>query len=316
MDPFHPLQMDRPIVACVTGGTGLIGRQIVKLLLEQRYEVRVLTRNPPEPTGPGPFRYYGGCIERKESLLPFLDGCDLLFHCAAEKQDAVSMKLVNVTGTENILTVLSDSAATYFCHISTIGVIGKTETMNVDENAQCRPINRYETTKYAAEQLVMHAKLPCKVAILRPTNVVDDHRRGGLLFPEGSDVTARLKLFLKGAEHAHIVHAEDVARAAMHLMPVSFGSPSIYHVSLDDDPMNTFAAIWSLYAAIVNNNETHAVAPAAHLPVLVPYFLRRIRTGASNRGDIRYASEKLLATGFVYRNSVEATIRRMVAAGQ
>jgi nucleoside-diphosphate-sugar epimerase len=122
-----------------------------------------------------------------------------------------------------------------------------------------------------------------------------------------------LKVFLKGGECAHIVHAEDVARAALYLSSQPINSPACFFVSCDHEQFNTFAGLWSLYKAIERGQAIDGIRPVGHLPIIIPHMLRRLRRGPGNYGNVRYSSKKLLSTGFRYHLGVEGTVRRIAA---
>jgi len=299
-------------VACVTGGTGVIGRCIVRLLLNMGYEVRILSRkmhHKPE----GNVVFFRGDLENKDSLVKFLQGGKLLFHCAGEKQDETKMKEINLRGTEQLFSLLKGSGIEYFCHLSSAGVIGKTNDKWVDENTPCIPQNPYEVSKRDAELVVLQGLPDCRIVILRPTNVVSKEQPGALLLPIRGAWLDRLKTFIKGGECAHVIHAEDVAHAAVHLISHTEDSPSCYFVSCDHEPSNTYGGLWLLYRAVAKGKSIGKVKPALHLPLAFPYILRKLWRGKGSFGDVRYSSAKLLATGFHFPLGVEGAARQIAA---
>lgn len=302
-------------IACVTGGTGIIGRSVVEQLLKRGYEVRVLSRKIPVKSKTANVKYFLGDLENKNTLGDFLDQCNLIFHCAGEKHDESRMMDVNVRGTEKLLALLKGIGVQYFCHISSAGVIGKTDRPWVTEETPCNPQNIYEQSKYEAEKLALHGLPGCRTVALRPTNVIDDFQPGALQLPMRGALIDRMKVFLKGGECAHIVHAEDVARAAVHLMnAVPADKPKCFFVSCDHERFNTYSELWSLCGVIKRKKAIVNFRPALHLPLIIPYLLRKLLRGTGNRGDIRYSSEKLLSTGFRYHLGVEGAVRRIAAA--
>ena len=297
-------------IASVTGASGMIGRRIVQRLLTDGYRVRALDirldgRDPEiEP--------FQGDIGDEQILKPFLRDADLVFHCAAELRDESRMWDVNVTATEKLVKLIEASGVEYFCHLSSAGVVGRTKVQWVDEETECNPQNVYERSKWAAEQLVAKGIEGCRIAILRPTNVVDAMRPGPLHLPLDGSLVERLKLFVKGGECAHIVHAENVAEAAMYFMSRPVESPACFFVSCDHEPLNTYAGVWALYRALKAGQPADEVRPVLHLPWMVPYVLRSLWRGMGNRGDVRYSSKKLLSVGFQFPYDLEATVKSLL----
>lgn len=299
-------------IAAVTGGAGMVGRKITQKLLREGYEVRILTRN--KSLQIDHVQTFVGSIEDEKALRLFLGNVSYLFHCAAELYNESKMWDVNVLATEKILNLLPDSGVTYFCYLSSAGVIGLTDNQLVDETSKCNPQNPYEKSKLAAEELVARGIENCSTVILRPIDVIDEQRPGALALPIRSSWRDRLILFLKGNECAHIVHAEDVADAAVYFINSRFEKPACFFVSCDHEQLNTFGGLWSLYKAIQQGRSVEEIKPIICLPLMIPYLLRRLRRGAGNYGNVRYSPDKLLSTGFRYRLGAEGAVRRIAAS--
>jgi len=299
-------------IVCVTGASGIVGSRIVHCLLRQGYTVRALTRKKGFVfSGVGMF--YGD-ISDESVLKSFLNGASLLFHCAAELNDASKMWRLNVLATKRILELAELAGIKYFCYLSSVGVTGSTNLKLVDELSPCNPQNMYERSKWAAEQLVARGIQGCKVVILRPTNVVDEEKPGIMSLALRGSWIDFCKVFLTGGECAHIVHVEDVAEAAVYFISRPVGTPQCYIVSYDHELLNTFSGLWALYDAYRAKRSFDVVRPVAHLPLCVPYVLRRIIRGTGNKGDVRYSSKKLMETGFVFKLGLLGAVSRIASA--
>jgi nucleoside-diphosphate-sugar epimerase len=69
--------MTRPERILVTGGTGVLGRELVRRL-QRQVDVRVLSRRPsPEPG------FVQGDLETGEGLAAAVAGVDVIVHCAS-----------------------------------------------------------------------------------------------------------------------------------------------------------------------------------------------------------------------------------------
>lgn len=299
------------IIAGVTGASGMIGRRIVDRLLTDGYRVRVLSRKEyfEDPRA----NLFKGGLEDEEILRSFLFDTDLLFHCAANLSDEPRMWRDNVLGTERLMKAIEKSKIKYLCHISSAGVIGKTKNKWVDETTKCDPQNVYEKTKWEAEKIVAKGIEGCKIVILRPTNVINADRPGALALPIEGSWMNKLKVFIKGGECAHIIHAEDVAEAAMFFISRPINSPQCYFVSCDHEPLNTFAGLWAFCKGIKNNKPINEVKPVTHLPLIIPFLLRKLVHGQSNRGDVRYSSEKLISAGFNFNLGLKGAVQQVIS---
>jgi nucleoside-diphosphate-sugar epimerase len=300
--------MHRQKTACVTGASGMVGREIVQALLLQGWHVRVLTRKKDFPVDG--VEVFSGELTDLGILLSFVEGADAVFHCAAELHDEARMHQTNVMGTQTILQAMAEQHVDGLCHLSSVGVMGPDVTGLVDEQADCHPFGTYEETKFAAERLVSESLACQKVSILRPTNVIDDTHPGILQLSLRQDWKSRLALLIKGGECAHLVHARDVAAAALHVMEHA-ECAGVYIVGLDEDDRNTVAGLAGL-AALYQSGKKRRYW---HLPAAASFWLRRLFKGRSLHGHTRFSSARLLADGFEFPLGLEGTVKRVVVRG-
>ncbi len=76
--------------AFVTGSTGLLGNNLVRLLVEQGYDVKALARSRPKAEhlfSDLPVTVVLGDMQDVNNFASELDGCDVLFHMAAFFRD-------------------------------------------------------------------------------------------------------------------------------------------------------------------------------------------------------------------------------------
>lgn len=314
-------------IAAVTGATGIVGQRIVELLLGENFKVRVLTRKPhyaPNFAVKGNLEIVNGDLCNPVMLDKLVRGVDWLFHCAAELNNEAVMEAVNVTGTQNLIEAAKKANIEIFCHMSSVGVIGSTAGTLADETTECQPLNIYELTKYQAEQFVLLNPCAKHTMILRPTNVVSETKPGPLAYVIYNSPKNRLKLFLKGQERAHLIHAKDVAAAtifcaknALKLTPglgshrsnfveSSQSAATTFVLSLDHEPRNIIATVCQDY--LMFKHKSSALL-CLNMPWQAPYYLRKLMGRPCNRSDLKYSSAKLLATGFRYPLGLEGAIK-------
>jgi nucleoside-diphosphate-sugar epimerase len=234
-----------------------------------------------------------GDITRLEDLRAAIQDCTAVFHCAAEKADRRKMMATNVSATRLLLDLALDSRVDFFCHMSSVGVVGKTSERIVGESAPCNPMNLYEETKLEAEQAVGRGLAGARVVILRPTNIFGTHT---LLPWLKSSLSSKARLWLQGRENAHLVYVQDVAAAAAFLWQAGIKKPAeTFIVSSDEESGGTHREARTLFASTIGIT-MHPFAFAA--PLFVPYCLRLMRNGVANYGDVIYSSGKLRAKGF------------------
>ena len=147
--------------ALVTGATGLLGNNIVRRLLEQGDDVRVLVResSDPRPTEGLDVDKVIGDVTDRDSVFQAVAGMDAVYHSAAHihlgwtrREEATN---VNVNGSENVADAALDAGAK-LVHVSTIDTLAPGQPdAPADEDSQGEKIPiTYVVTKRQAEQVV------------------------------------------------------------------------------------------------------------------------------------------------------------------
>ncbi|MDQ6967762.1 MAG: NAD-dependent epimerase/dehydratase family protein [Mariprofundaceae bacterium] len=299
------------MIAAVTGARGMIGWHLIQSLRAKGFEVRALSRKG-QPCSDDITLIQGDINDRK-ALLQLLDGVTSIFHCAAELNDEAIMFNVNVKGTQTLLESMRKTPTIqYFCHMSSAGVVGPTSDLIVDEKTSCKPNNAYEKSKYEAEQLVLNANLAMNVCILRPTNVFDVTKPSILNYAMKGSFKDKVSVFIKGHEGAHLVHAKDVAEAALFFMDKTFKKPNVFFVSYDDDIRNT---VLGAYNVCVSKQGSEKLKLPFALPSFIPYFIRKIKQGKSLHGRVRFSEKKLRDAGFIFPLGLEKAVSDVCSKG-
>lgn len=110
----------------VTGATGFIGRALVSLLVESRYDVRILLRPSPEsPTLPKgtPLEVAVSSLADERSLRAAMVGVEIIFHLAgAEWRGAqASLMQVDIQGTRQVVRAAQDAGVKRIYYLSHLG---------------------------------------------------------------------------------------------------------------------------------------------------------------------------------------------------
>ena len=152
--------------AFVTGGTGFVGANLIRLLLQQKYQVKALVRSK-------------SCLDNlksldielvegnlnQESLAQQMTECQVLFHVAAQyslwQTDKNSLYRNNVLGTRNILKCARQAKIERTVYTSSVAAIGvRKDGVPADETYQSpvdKLIGDYKKSKYYAEQEAVQA---------------------------------------------------------------------------------------------------------------------------------------------------------------
>jgi uncharacterized protein YbjT (DUF2867 family) len=103
----------------VTGGTGVLGRQLVPRLVEAGHSVRVLSRRdaPQVPEGVTSVR---GELASGEGLTKAVAGAEVIVHCATSPTRQA--RRVDVEGTKRLLEAAHRAGCGHFLYISIVGI--------------------------------------------------------------------------------------------------------------------------------------------------------------------------------------------------
>lgn len=162
------------MLAAITGGTGFVGRHLVALHSKLGDQVRVLTRDSATAQAHrlDATLYEGDLTNPSADLRSFLEGVDVLYHCAAELRDPSKMNALNVGGTKQLLSAATGRIGRWV-QLSSVGVFSTKGKLVVDEVTPCRPSNIYEQTKLLADQSVerLCRRYEIPFCIVRPSIV-------------------------------------------------------------------------------------------------------------------------------------------------
>jgi uncharacterized protein YbjT (DUF2867 family) len=147
----------------VTGGTGHLGRDLVKQLTAQRRPVRVLARRPGRDPG---VEWAQGDLATGEGLAEAVEGVQTVIHAATlspiARRGSIrpidlfdSPSTVDVDGTRRLLKEAERAAVEHFVHVSIVGL----------EHGSGLP---YARVKLAGEDLVRQSALPWSVVRATP----------------------------------------------------------------------------------------------------------------------------------------------------
>lgn len=200
----------------ITGATGFIGKLLVQKHIDLGDEVHVLTRKKTLNQNSEKLHIHIGDLSDINSLSYFLDGVDVLYHCAAEIRDESIMALVNVEGTKNLICAASGKIK-HWVQLSSTGVYGPIYSGIITENQSYNAVNEYERTKLEADFLVLEAakKNIFTCTIVRPSNVFGFQMTNKSLFQLVKTIDNGFYFFVgfkKGAS-ANYIPVENVIEA-------------------------------------------------------------------------------------------------------
>jgi nucleoside-diphosphate-sugar epimerase len=160
------------VLVGVTGASGFIGSALVQRHVDAGDEVRCLTRNHRVDSRRGLSFVDGDLTQPDARLTRFVDGVDVLYHCAGEVADEGRMRPINVNGTRFLLQAASGRIGRWV-QLGSAGVYGRSGGA-IREETPLDPRGTYETTKAESDALVMEARAAGRIAtavVLRPSIV-------------------------------------------------------------------------------------------------------------------------------------------------
>jgi dihydroflavonol-4-reductase len=285
----------------VTGGTGFIGNQVVRRLLERGHDVTCLVRSPAKAAGLSDMgaAVVQGDITDRESMREGMTGADVVFHIAAwyevglPPSDEERMEQINVGGTENVLGLAVELGIPRIVYTSTVGVLGDTYGRVVDETYKRGSAfdSAYDRSKYQAHQMAeRYIAQGAPIIVVMPASVYGpgDH----------SVIAEFLRLQLRGLLPAifgadtgfTFVHVEDVAEG--HVLAAEKGEIGQAYVLAGDvmtagDALQLTARLAGIAAPLVQL-DSRWVAPLVPLAEWVERFVAL---------PLLFSSETLRSTG-------------------
>jgi UDP-glucose 4-epimerase len=168
--------------ALVTGGGGFIGHHLVRRLLADDHEVRVLdnfaTGSRARLAG-ADIHLVEGDLRSYERVHTAVRGCDAVFHLGAlpsvprSVQDPLTTNAVCVDGTLNVLLAARDEDVSRVVFASSSSVYGANPAIPKSEADLTQPLSPYAVAKLAGEQYcrAFHAVYGLEAVALRLFNV-------------------------------------------------------------------------------------------------------------------------------------------------
>lgn len=222
----------------VTGSTGFVGSHVAKVLASRGADLRLLVRkssnmaNLSGMDAPPTLTTITGDLLDPESLRAGIQGCDYVFHVAADYRlwvrEPKHMYATNVDGTRELLRIAREEGVRRVIYTSSVATMGfQSDGTICDENTPvsiAAMVGHYKRSKFLAEQEALKAAYDGQeVMVLNPTTPIG----AGDIKPTP---TGRIVVdFLNRKFPAYVdtglnlVDVEEVARA--HVAAIEKGTP-------------------------------------------------------------------------------------------
>jgi len=234
----------------VTGGTGLIGRPLVEMLIEKGAKVRIVSLDDPERADPNAEFLRLNLLDLN-NCLKACDGMDYVFHLAGIKgspkmcmQKPASFFVPTILFNTNMMEAARQCGVERYLFTSTIGVYAPAEVFHEDSVWKTFPSHHDRFAGWAKRMGELQADAYRiengweNIAIVRPANVYGPYDNfdpeNAMVIPSlikrALDGENPLVVWGDGSPIRDFIHARDVARGMLMVFgkmpgePVNLGS--------------------------------------------------------------------------------------------
>ena len=198
------------MIIAITGGSGFIGSLLVDKFLKQSNQVRLLSRNTRAERKNVQY-FLGDLSNPSVDLSGFLDGVDILYHCAGEVSNESLMQELHVNGTQRLADAAQGKIGRWV-QLSSVGAYGACRDGTITEDSKEQPFGVYERTKTESDKIVTNSGIP--FVILRPSNVFGIKMTNQSLFQLIDMINKGLFFYLgKRGVLINYIDVEDVVEA-------------------------------------------------------------------------------------------------------
>lgn len=223
------------MIVAITGGTGFIGKKLVARLVGRGDTVRLLSRNPEASEKSSLVEVYKCDLVTAGigELSAMLDGVDVLYHCAGQLKDPLTMRALHVEATQR-LTEAATRRVPHWVQLSSVGVYGPATQGLVTEDSALNPVGPYEITKTESDKIVIDAanKGGFSYSILRPSNVFGADMNNQSLFNMIAMVDCGFFFYIgKPGTSANYIHADNVVEGLIRCGTMQHAKGKTYNLS-------------------------------------------------------------------------------------
>ena len=266
--------MNEPETAFVSGGSGFVGRNLIRRLRRQGHAVVALVRTAQAAASVKALgaSVIEGDLDAVAVLQRGMQHCQWVFHAAAKvgvQGSAADFHRVNVTGTANMLAAARAASVCCFIHVSTEAVLANGHPLvNLNESTPlpARPLPGYPASKARAEQRVLAANSDAlETVIVRPRLIWGADDTSLLPMLVQAVCSGRFRWIGGGRYPTATTHVFNVCEALV--LAARHGRPGEVYFVTDGAPVELRAFLTRLLATrgvrIPDASVPHAVASVA-----------------------------------------------------
>ncbi len=258
---FYSYILSQEVKVLVTGGSGFIGRHIIRQCNEKGWEtvsLDIQRKNNEAHT------HFIGSINDKHLLKSITTDCDAIFHLAATTSPPQFEEIGNsgyennVMGTQNVFDIAYDNGCKRVVYASSSAVYGVTKKASSEQDIPDRYENMYPVTKRINE---LTAKFYAETGKIETVGMRFFNTYGkdetsksayaSVIWRFFTDIKngIRPKIFGDGSQSRDFIHVEDTSRAAILAMEKGLNG-EIYNVGTGRT--NSFNTIFKTVAKVMD----------------------------------------------------------------
>ncbi len=242
----------------VTGGTGFVGTNIIQSLLDNGYDVKVLSKGDLNGNFPQNVDVIKGDILEPDSWKNSVDGCDIFINLIGiireVKSKNITFEKLHIEASKNVISLCKAYGIKRLLHMSAAG-------------ATYNGVSRYLTTKFEAEELVMASNI--NYTIFRPSMIFGSEDKNINFFASIIKSIGVFPIFGKGDYLLQPVYVKNVAEVFVK----SINNPACYNKTfcVGGEDIFEYKNLIKIISKSINENP---ILP--HIPVSIARILTSI----------------------------------------
>lgn len=197
----------------ITGGSGFLGINMVRYLLERGHNVVSYDLLPFDYREKDKIKWIIGDIRNFDFLKESMKGADMVIHTAAALPlySAEDIKTTDIDGTRNVCEAALQNGVKRMMHISSTAVYGIPDHHPLFETDKLDGVGEYGKAKIAAEEICLdYRKKGLVVPILRPKSFIGPERLGVFaLFYDWAETGHNFPMIGWGNNRYQLMDVED-----------------------------------------------------------------------------------------------------------